>query len=487
MTHASSPTHRIVIVGAGFAGMCMGIKLKEAGIHDFVILESGDDVGGTWRDNTYPGCACDVPSHLYSYSFEQNPDWSRMYGPQPEIWDYMRRVARKYGIYPHCRFGDAVTRARWDEAEGVWIIRTAKGHEERAQLLVSGIGGLTTPSYPAIDGMETFGGAAFHSARWDHSTPIRGQRVAVVGTGASAIQIVPTIAPDVAQLTLYQRTAPWVLPKPDGPIPERMRSVLRRFPAARVALRELIYTLAEVQVIGFLDQPWMMDYWERQAREHLARQVPDPELRAKLTPKFRMGCKRRLYANDYYPALQRDNVEVVTDGIARMDATGIVTADGRHRDHDVVVYSTGFKPGDISHIEVLGRGGRDLNAVWRERVEAYWGINIAGFPNYFMLLGPNTGLGHNSIILMIEAQVQYTMECIRAMRDRNLRTLEVKPEAQRKFNAEIDRRLAGTVWQSGCESWYLDRSGHNYTIWPGSTWDYARRTRKPNLSDFAAA
>ena len=473
-----------VIVGAGFSGLCAGIQLRKAGIEDFVILEKGHGVGGTWRDNTYPGAACDIPSHLYSYSFEPNPRWSRAYGGQPEILAYLEHCATKYGLREHLVFGSHVARADFDEASGTWTIATDDDRVYRARALILGNGALHLPQVPDLPGLASFRGATFHSARWDHAYELAGRRVAVIGTGASAIQFVPQIAPRVAQLDVYQRTPPWIVPKSDRTIGERERWMLEHVPGAHLLRRSGLYWLFESRVLGFAFAPRLNQVLERIVLKHLARSVPDPALRAKLTPSYRLGCKRVLISNDYYPALARDNVELVTDGIERIEPTGVRTRDGMLREVDAIIFGTGFRVVDyVSSMRIRGRGGVSLDDAWRASVRNYLGINVAGFPNLFLLMGPNTGLGHNSMIFMIEAQVRYTVAAILAMHRNGLGAIDVRRDVEQAFRAEMSRKLASTVWTSGCSSWYQAPDGE-VLLWPGFTFDYWRRTRRIDLRSY---
>ncbi|GII01059.1 flavin-containing monooxygenase [Planobispora takensis] len=469
----------LTIIGSGFAGIGMAIKLKEAGYHDFVILEKASDLGGTWRDNTYPGCACDVPSHMYSFSFELNPGWSRMFSPQTEIWDYMRACVEKYGLAPHFRFGKEVVGLEYDDAARNWQVGTGDGETFTTNAVVSGIGALHVPSYPQIRGRERFRGPAFHSAEWDHSADLTGKRVAVIGTGASAIQFVPRLAEQAAHLTVFQRTPPWIQPKPDFALSPRMKRVMR-LPGAARTLRNTIYWVLETRALGFTVDPRLMKVQEAVARRHLERQVPDPELRAKLTPDYTIGCKRILLSNDYYPALGRDDVDLVTDGVAEIRENSIVDATGREIEVDVIVYGTGFKVTDaLNEQRIIGRNGLKIQDAWQNGIEAYYGITTAGFPNLFFLLGPNTGLGHNSVVFMIESQVKYVLDCLRLLSKTGARALDVRPGAQRAFNDRLQERLHALVWnEGGCRSWYLDEHGVNRTTWPGFTFEYWARTRR---------
>jgi cation diffusion facilitator CzcD-associated flavoprotein CzcO len=476
----------IVIIGSGFAGIGMAIRLKQAGYDDFVILEKNDDLGGTWRDNTYPGCACDVPSHLYSFSFELNPGWSRMFAPQEEIWEYLRRCVRRHGISAHIRFGCRVERMEWDEVAGCWHITTAAGEAYTARAIVSGVGALHIPSIPEIPGAGQFAGPAFHSAQWDRSCSVTGKRVAVIGTGASAIQFIPQIAQQAAQVHVFQRTPPWIHPRPDFEIRPAARAVFAAAPPVMRAFRDGIYWLLEIRAAGFAVHPQLMAPLQRIAEHHIARQVSDPALCEKVTPDYTIGCKRILLSSDYYPALARPNVNLVTAPIARITDRGLTCADGSTYDADVIIYGTGFKTVEaLAELNVAGRGGVKLQDVWRGGAEAYHGVTVAGFPNFFLLLGPNTGLGHNSVIFMIESQVRHVLSCLRLLARQGGNTIEVKMPAQRRFNHGIQRRLSRAVWsQGGCTSWYLDAQGVNRALWPGFSFEYWARTSRARRADY---
>lgn len=463
----------------------MGVKLREMGEDDFVLLERASDVGGTWRDNTYPGCACDVPSHLYSFSFEANPDWSRMYAPQPEIYAYLRRCAEKYDLLKHVRFNANLVGARYDEARGVWRVQAEDGRQFEAQVLVSGMGGLSNPMVPDIAGMASFEGATFHSATWRHDYDFTGKHVAVIGSGASAIQFVPQIAPKVDQLYYYQRTPAWVVPKDDRPLSEREQADFSANPWRQRWERIKLYWMMEIRFLAFKFKPEWMALVAKVARHKIAKGVTDPAVRAKITPDYTPGCKRLLISNDYYPALGRTNVEVITEGIREVTPRGVVTQDGVERPVDAIVFGTGFKVSDpIPPGTVFGRGGRDLSEVWKDGPEAYMGITVAGFPNFYILMGPNTGLGHNSMVFMIESQVHYVIEALKTMKERGLKVLDVKPQAQKQFIDKVQQELRNTVWNSGCKSWYLNDKGRNISLWPGFTFAYRLRTRHFNLSKY---
>ncbi|CAN5843121.1 NAD(P)/FAD-dependent oxidoreductase [soil metagenome] len=467
------------IVGTGFSGLGMAIRLEQKGV-EYTVFERRDDLGGTWFDNTYPGCKCDVPSHLYSFSFAPNPEWSHTYSPQPEIWEYLRRTADEHGVVDKIRFGHEVLGTVWAEDRQRWRIETSQG-TWTADVLVAGQGALSEPAIPEIAGLDRFEGAVFHSAEWDHDHDLSGERVAVIGTGASAIQFVPPIQPDVGQLSLFQRTPPWVLPHTDRPVTRAERAVFRRFPAVQRLVRTLVYWARELVVFGLVKNRRWMKPTERLGRMHLEKQVKDPELRAKLTPDYSPGCKRLLLSNDYYPSLGADNVEVVTDAIEEVRPTSVVTADGREHPADTIIFGTGFKvtKPPVAHL-VHGRDGRTLADVWAERgMQAYLGTTVAGFPNLFMLAGPNTGIGHTSLVVMIEAQIGYVLGALRLMEERDLGSVEPREEPFAAFNDELQRKMRTTVWSTGhCASWYLDDQGRNPTLWPDFTWRFTQRTRR---------
>ena len=476
--------HRIAIVGSGFSGLGMAIRLKQEGIDDFVVLERAAELGGTWRENTYPGCACDVPSHLYSFSFAPNPDWSRTFSRQPEIWAYLRRTAREQGVDAHIRYRHEVTSASWDATRELWRVETSAG-ELTASMLVVGAGPLAEPKLPEIDGIEDFEGEIFHSARWNHEHSIEGERVAVIGTGASSIQLIPRIQPKVGELHVFQRTAPWVTPQRDRPIKRWEQRLYRAFPLAQKLMRGAIYAARELFVIPFM-HPRKGSPPERIALRHLRAQVSDPQLRAKLEPNYRIGCKRVLISDSYYPALQQPNAELVTDAIAKITPRGIVTVDGVERVLDTIILGTGFHAADPPAAEwIFGGDGRSLAEAWDGSPQTYLGTVVNGFPNLFVLVGPNTGLGHNSIVFMIESQLHHLIAGLRYMEQRGLELIEVREQVQQRYDEEIQRRLQGTVWESGgCASWYRNSQGKNTTIWPGSTWPFRRRLRTFDPGDY---
>lgn len=483
MSQSSTPLDAIVI-GTGFGGLAAAYRLKQAGF-TYALLEQADRIGGTWRDNTYPGAACDVASHMYSFSWEPNPRWSAMFSGQAEILAYLEHVLRKHGLDAHLRLNTAVTGAEWDEPTSTWRVRTSKGETLSARTVITATGGLSVPSWPDIPGLAAFEGEKMHSARWNHAYQFAGKRIAVIGTGASAIQIVPALQPTVGRLHLFQRTPAWVLEKPDRPMRPFEHALFERIPAAQRALRARIYARNELHGVLFHSAPALGRVGERLAKRFLAKQVADPELRRKLTPDYRLGCKRVLLSNDFYPALTQPNVALVTDGIAEVRARSIVTRDGREREVDAIVCATGFIAADpVVPFPVVGRGGRTIEQAWADGAEAYLGTFISGFPNLFFIVGPNTGLGHNSMVHVIESQAQLLTSTLETMRRARLATVDVRPEVQRRYNDALQAKLKGTVWASGCRSWYVSKSGRNTTIWPGSTMAFRARTRQFQVAEY---
>lgn len=462
-----------VIIGSGFAGLGAGVELLSRGRRSFVILEQADRAGGVWRDNVYPGCACDVRVHLYSFSFFPNPDWSHRYARQGELLAYLERVIDTFGLAAHLRFGRRVVEARWHETDARWVVRCENGETYRARFLIAGLGGLSRPALPALPGLEAFKGPAFHSARWDHAVALEGKRVGVIGTGASAIQFVPKLVEVAKQVHVFQRTPPWIIPRRDAPIAGWVRSLFRAAPFVQRALRWLLYWLHEVRVPAFTRATWLMRFARRLALEHLARQVPDAALRQKLTPDYAMGCKRILISDDFYPAVARPNCDVVSGEIARVVERGVETADGVTHECDVLVFGTGFQVTDVvGSLELVGAGGRRLADVWRGGARAWFGTAVHGFPNLFLLTGPNTGLGHSSMVFMIEAQLAFVGKTIDIVTNTGARWWEVRRDAEVDFNEALAPRLRRTIWLSGCRSWYLDERGQNVTLWPGFTFTF---------------
>ncbi len=481
---ASAP--RIAVIGAGLGGLCMAIKLREAGYSDCTVYEKAASVGGTWRDNTYPGIACDVPSHLYSYSFDLNPDWSHAYSPGAEIQAYTRACVDKYGIAGQIKLGTEIVRCRFDGRQ--WQLESAAGQTFTADVLISAMGGLHLPRLPDIDGRESFAGAAFHTARWDHDVDLDGKRIAVIGSAASAVQVVPEIAGQAGRLYVFQRTPNWIIPRRDKAYSAFRRMCLRKVPGLARVYRWVLYWLAESRwpafrndsLAGRLGKLWPL--W------HLRRQVSDKALRAKLTPDYPLGCKRILRSDDFYPVLLRDNVELVTEPIVRIEPGAIATADGRTTDVDVIVYATGFKVFDVTGgTEIVSAAGQSLAGRWARGIEAHRTVAVPGFANFFMLMGPNSALGHNSVIFMIEAQVRYIVQCLDAMRRRGWRTIEPRREAFERYESQLLEDLDKTVWTGGCSSWYQDSHGRVFTLWPHTATRYWQSLRKFRPGEFRGA
>ena len=456
MTETKARHVRVAIAGSGFGGLGTAIRLAQSGFQDFVVLERSSDVGGVWRDNTYPGCACDVESHLYSFSFARNPGWTRTFSPQHEIWSYLRACAERFGVLPRIRFDHEILAASWDDDAQRWRLETSHG-TFTADFLVAAVGALSDPSIPALAGIETFAGIAFHSARWDHDHELHGKRVAVIGTGASAIQFVPAIQPRVAGLKLFQRTPPWIVPRRDHALGDLERRILGRSNAAQWLKRARIYAFRELMALAFFDTR-AAKLTQRLAMKHLERSVRDPVLRAKLTPTYAMGCKRILLSDDYFPAVAKENVEIVTDGIAEIRPEGILTKSGVLHEVDTIIFGTGFQVQKYPFAErVRGRAGETLAETWKDGMSAHLGTTVAGYPNLFLLQGPNTGLGHTSVITMIESQIEHIVNALRYADRHGTTSLEPRAAAQAAFVAEVDAKMKGTVWTSGgCSSWYLD-------------------------------
>ena len=490
----SSPEHggaetplscEYAIIGTGFAGIGMAIALKKQGRDDFVIIERAKDVGGTWRDNHYPGAACDVPSHLYSFSFEPNTEWSRVYPSQPELHAYLRDVTDRWTLRPYIRFEQELQEARFDEATQRWSIRCNNGLLLSARVLISGNGGLAEPKLPSIPGVESFAGHHFHSANWDDSYDLKGKRVAVIGTGASAIQFVPEIADKPDQLDVYQRSPNWILRRGDRPYKNWEKWILRNVPGARLALRAAIYCWNEMRVLGMVIHPSIMRLFERGALAHIRRQVADPALREKVTPNYPIGCKRILISNDWYPALQKPNVALLTDGIGEIRPHSIVDSKGVERPVDCLIFATGFHATENPIAgRIFGRNGQSLAEAWRDGEEAYLGTTVHGFPNLFLIVGPNVTLGHSSMVYMIETQIQAISRLLNASEERGGAVLEVRDEVQARFNERLQERLAGSVWASGCNSWYQHRSGKITHLWPDFTFRFRSAHREFNADDY---
>ena len=476
---------RVAVIGAGMSGIGAAIHMRRAGIDDFVVLERGSEPGGTWRDNTYPGCACDVPTALYSYSFAPKPDWSRAFAPQEEIRRYLLDVATEHGVADRILCNAEVLAAEWDEGRQRWLVQTSAGRYA-ARVLVSATGPWSEPVIPDLPGLDSFEGKVFHSSRWDHEHDLDGARVATIGSGASAVQFVPEIQPRVESLTVFQRTAHWVLPKGDRPLGPRVQRIFRRYPATQRALRGGLYGTAEL--LGIANRnPRLLAPLQAAGRRYLRRSVRDPELRRILTPDYTIGCKRLLFSNNWYQALSQPNVEVVPHAVEEVRPHGLVGADGVERAADTIVLGTGFTITDLPiAARVRGRGGRSLGDTWQGSPTGYLGSAVNGFPNFFILLGPNIGNGHSSAFLLSETQIGYMVEALRAMSRSGLTSVEVRADTQQRFNEEVQARLAGTVWNAGgCMSYYLDANGRNSTMFPGSTFELRRRLSRFDQADYA--
>ncbi|MFG0380535.1 flavin-containing monooxygenase [Pseudomonas sp. zbq_18] len=478
------PPLQVLIIGAGFAGLGLAMRLRQQGQEHFLILEKAGEPGGTWRDNSYPGAACDVPSHLYSFSFEPKTDWSRRYAPQPEIFAYVRQCIDNHGLQPKIRCNSEVAEAWFDEEAALWRVTTTDGASFSARALVSACGQLNRPLYPQIPGVERFAGESFHSARWRHDLDLSGKRVAVIGTGASAIQFVPAIVPKVKQLTLFQRTPAYVLAKPDRAYSRLELTLMQRWPWMQKLDRGLQYLYHEARGVAFFVLPGLMKLMRASFLRYLARQVSDAGLRAKLTPDYPMGCKRILISNDYYPALVQPQVAVVNEAIREVSEHGVITADGREHAADVLIYGTGFTASDfLAPMQIRGLGGLELNQAWKDGAEAYKGISVNGFPNLFILYGPNTNLGHNSIIYMLESQFPYVLACLDKL-EQGVRYLNVRKPVQDAWNQRVQHAIEHSVWEQGCSSWYKNAAGKHTNNWSGFTFSYRRHTRQPDWSAY---
>ena len=486
-TEQSEPVQhvRVLVVGSGFGGLGAAVRLRQEGVTDFLVLERAGSVGGTWRDNSYPGCACDVPSHLYSFSFAPNPDWPRTFSGQPEIRAYLERVADRFQLRAHLRFDHEVLGARWDAATARWEVSTSQGLYT-ADVMVAACGPLSDPAVPDLPGLADFPGRVFHSARWDHDYDLTGKRVAVVGTGASAIQIVPMIQPKVEQLVLLQRTPPWVMPRMDRDITSAERLLYRRVPATQRALRAALWSLRESQVGAFVKRPGMLKAAEALAKRNIDKHIKDPSLRARLTPDYRFGCKRVLLSSSYYPALAQPNVDLVASGLREVRGSTVVAADGTEHEVDAIVFGTGFHVTDMPiGSRITGAAGRTLGEEWKDGMAALRGTTVSGFPNLLFVIGPNTGLGNSSMVLMIESQLNYLADYLRRLDASGAAALDVTPDAQRRWNEDVQRRMARTVWNNGgCRSWYLDANGNNTVLWPGTTAHFRRETRSVDLAEY---
>jgi cation diffusion facilitator CzcD-associated flavoprotein CzcO len=477
----------VAIVGAGFGGLGMAIRLKQAGRDDFVVLERAGDIGGTWSANTYPGCQCDIPSNLYSFSFARKSDWTTAYPLRDQILDYLHDCARLFDVLPHMRLECELLDARWDAEQSRWDLETAAGRLS-ARVLVAAPGLLSEPCVPDLPGLERFEGTTFHTARWNHDHDLTGKRVAVLGTGASAVQVVPSIRERVGRLYVFQRTPPWVIPHLDHPVGPRLQRLYEKAPALQRAVRATVWTLHELVVPGMARHPRLLMGHELLARANMWRAVRDPELRRRLTPDYAIGCKRILLSSEWYPAITSPDVELVTSGIREVRERSVIDGDGVEHELDTIVFATGFVPSDPPIARRLrGREGRTLSETWRGSPQAYLGSTVAGFPNLFLFYGPNTNLGHSSIVYMLESQMTYVLSALHAMDQWGAVCAEVRLEVQDAFNAEMQERLQGSVWNSGCSSWYLDRNGRNSIQWPGFTFEFRRRPRRFEPGEYRLA
>lgn len=486
-TPEAAPPASVFIIGAGFAGLGAAIRLKQAGITDIIILERGTRVGGTWRDNTYPGAACDIPSLLYSYSFVPNPDWPQGYSGSRDILGYIEHMVEAFDLREVIRFGHEVAQLSFDETDGVWTAQTTSGPPVHATSVIMAAGPLSNTSLPPIRGLQTYAGKTMHSARWDHDYDLAGKKVAVIGTGASAVQIIPKLLDTAAQVKVFQRTPGWVLPRLQYTTPEWVKALYRTVPPTQAAARNTMFWIHEFMALGLVWPTPMTRLLQQLSRAQLRPQVSDPWLRRQLTPRFTAGCKRLLVTNDYYPALTRPNCTLITWPIATLCPEGIRTADGLEHHVDAIVFATGFdvcKAG--TPFPITGLGGRSLDEEWSTGAAAYKSVNVAGYPNLYFTFGPNSGPGHNSALVYMEAQIDYAVHAIRDMARWNLKYLDVRDDAQRDFNDALQQRLAKTTWNSGCHSWYLTEDGFNATMYPGFATQYRKQMATLHLPDYHA-
>lgn len=477
---------KVAIIGSGFGGLAAAIKLLKSGIDDFIILEKADDVGGTWRENQYPGAACDVQSHMYSLSYAPKTDWSKRYAEAPEIFQYIQNLIQDFQLKPFIRFNQEVTSTRYDENLCQWQVETKEGSTIQAQFLIFASGPLHVAQIPKIKGIEKFKGKVFHSSHWQHDYDLNGKNVASIGTGGSAIQYIPEIAPQTKQLYVFQRTAAWVIPRDERTYNPLDKKLFSKFDWFRKLHRARLYWSNESRVVPIV-KPQMMKAGQKLAELFIRYQVKNKTIAAKLTPDYTMGCKRILVSNKYFPTFNRENVELVTDGIQAFTEDSIITKDGKERKIDCLIYGTGFITDPriyLKSFECFGENGLELKEAWKDGAESFYGIATKGFPNLFQLLGPNTVLGHNSVIFMIESQVNYIVQLIQSVEKSRTQAVVVKDKVQDEFNAHIQEQFAGTVWQSGCVSWYQQEGGKNFSLWPSYTWKYWLDTKKPNLADY---
>ena len=480
--------YQVGIIGAGFGGLVAALKLKNSGRSSFVIFERASEIGGTWRDNTYPGCACDVPSHLYSIASKPNPDWNYKFSKQPEILNYLKKVVENNDLTSHIRLNSDIVEIKFMEFQGLWQITDRTGNQTTVKFIISSTGSLNRPVIPKFEGLETFKGAKFHSSQWDKTCDIKGKRVAVIGTGASAIQIVPTIAPDVAQLMVFQRTPAWITPRRDRKTLRFEKALYRIAPATQKFMREGFYWINEFLGKAFVGNQNIYKISKFVSLQKLKSEVHDAETRRKLTPQYNLGCKRVLVSDDYYPAFNRSNVNLITDNIEKITENSIITKDGQAHEVDIIVFATGFEAADlILYTKILGINGTNLIDEWAKTgAEAFHGTTVAGYPNLALLLGPNTCLGHNSVIHIMESQMNYVMDYLNILeKNGDNAYLDVKPTVQKLHNESVQNQFEGTVWASGCKSWYMNKNGRNTTLYPRLTVQFRKETQKVNLEDYS--
>lgn len=483
----TKPDFQIGIVGAGFAGIIAALRLRKSNRHSFVIFEKAAEIGGTWRDNIYPGCACDVPSNLYSISFEPNPRWKRFYSTQPEILAYLKNLVFKHKIEEHIRYDSDIVNFEFNEKGGQWKLTDRKGGTTIVKMLIMAVGPFNRPQIPRFKGLENFRGKMLHSARWDTSYDLKGKRVAVIGTGASAVQIVPAIAREVSRLTVFQRTAAWLGDRMDGAVSPEKQERYEKYPISQKITRWLLYWFLEFRGLLFLGNNKVHDYFRKLSLEKLAKEIKDPETRRKLTPDYKFGCKRVLSSDDFYPTFNRSNVSLEIDSIAEITADGIKTANGANHEFDTIIFATGFEVADFTtDMRVTGRNGRELFAEWEKTgLEAYRGTTVSGFPNLTFILGPNTGLGHTSVIQMMESQANYIMKYVELLEKSGANAfLDLKPNAQERYNRFLEKHFRKTVWASGCKSWYVNAKGRNTTLYPRLTVNFRRETKRLDISEY---
>ncbi|NUO03238.1 MAG: NAD(P)/FAD-dependent oxidoreductase [Saprospiraceae bacterium] len=480
------PDFQTGIIGAGFGGIIAALRLLESGRTSFVIFERAGEIGGTWRDNTYPGCACDIPSILYSIQSEPNPDWSRRYSPQPEILAYLKNVCAKHQLDQYIRLDSEIIRFEYLEQDGIWELTDRKGRRTTVRMIIPALGPFQSPKFPDIAGMADFQGKILHSAKWDSSIELKGKRVAVVGTGASAIQIVAAIAREVAQLTVFQRTPSWVSDRFDAESSAGLKTAYRRFPILQRLARQALFRFLEYRGRLFFGNRFRYWLFKKLCLKKLAREVTDPEIRRRLTPDYAMGCKRIVFSDDFLPTFNRHNVLLETTGIDRITPGGVLTKEGVERDFEVIIFATGFEIIDFDRMKFFGRNERELYSEWKESgITAYKGTVVSGFPNCCLLLGPNSGFGHNSILLALEAQMNYVIQYLDFLEQQPGNTaLDLKPGVQTRYNQALQQKFNNTVWNTGCKSWYLDEKGNNPVIYPGLMVDFQQETRVFNPDDY---